>query len=163
MAAFPLSSWAKNFKHTCGAKEIERKDCVLSAGSYKLRLLAETVALNDGTWRSVDPMPLHGEGTIWHKVRFELMNGWPVLQLWIWDKPIGEAQVQSLRWFVASAENRKLSILASGVVRKRRQKESQVDKAEFIYDGWESYGLKVLGPHRIEFTLAREKKILERK
>ena len=65
------------------------------SGAYKLRLLTETIARDDGTWHTVDMMPLKGAGIDWERVRFDMFKDWPVLQLWIWDKGEGEAQVQA--------------------------------------------------------------------
>lgn len=162
-------------KLSCNAKELQRRDCRLIQANYNLRLLDKTVAWNDGTWHTVEPMPLSGEGVSWEKINFEIMNGQPVLQMWLWDKGVGEAQVQSLHWFVADAERRKFTILAQGVVRKRRLKEpltgaeangapaaAAAKKPKYLFDAWETHGLKKLKNGTLEWTLGREKKILEK-
>lgn len=145
-------------KPNCSKREIERQDCTLWIGSERLRLSSESVVWNNGTWHTVDSIPLKGEGTKWEKMQFASFQGWPILQLWIWDKGAGEAQVQSLNWYVMDWLDRKARVLASGVVRKRRLKPGM----SFIYDDWESHGLKLLKNGTLEFALGREKKILER-
>jgi hypothetical protein len=161
----------RDHKMTCSHQEITRQDCTLKAGDDKLRLLPETVVWNNGIWHAVDTMPLRGEGTQWEKMRFDSFRGWPVLQLWIWGKISGEARIQSLNWYVMDWSGQKARILASGVVRKRRLKPAGAghDQAPtvpvpsaYIYDDWEVHGLKVQKEGRIEWTLGREKKILER-
>lgn len=166
---FTSGAFAKRDKPTCQGKEIRIRDCELRAGPYTLRLLADSISWNDSTWRKVDPIPLRGEGTSWEKINVQLNNGILVLQLWIWDKPVGENQVQSLNWYVTSIDQQKFSVLASGTVRKRRQKsqapgaegeEVKPKAPEFLYDGWETHGLKFLKDGRMEMTLGRHKQIL---
>jgi hypothetical protein len=158
-------------KAACNSKEIKRQDCRLTVDTYNLRLLKDTVAWNDGTWRTVDDMPLKGEGVEWEKARFEFLNGWPIVQLWIWDAGTGENQVQSLHWFVADAEKRKFTVVATGVVRKRRPHKVAVPEGEtatkgppakFTYDAMEPHALKPLKDGSLEWTLNRDKKIIGR-
>ncbi|MGE0527641.1 MAG: hypothetical protein AB7G93_07535 [Bdellovibrionales bacterium] len=165
-------------KQVCTATELKRQDCRLRSGDYEIRLLKETVTWKDGVWPTVENVPLVGPGTQWEKVRFELMKEWPILQLWIWDKGAGEAQVQSLHWFVTALEHRKLDLLAEGVVRKRRMRpldEEAVGEAadgdgegdskappKFLFDAWETHGLKMLKDGRLQWSLGRENQILER-
>lgn len=172
LATKPAMKRAAPVKTSCTAKEIARKDCRLFAGGYDLRLLSETIAWNDGTWRTVDPMPLKGEKVKWEKAGFQFFGDWPILQLWIWDEGTGEAPVQSLHWFVADAEKRKLTVLATGVVRKRRQKPIPVVegeeppksvKPEYLVDAMEPHQLKALKNGNLEWSLARDTRILERK
>lgn len=166
-------------KGTCHAKELKRQDCRLSAKSYELRLLGKTVAWTDGTWHSVDPMPLFGEGVVWEKVNFAFLNHQPILQVWLWDKGVGEAQVQSLHWYVMAAEKRRFQILSDGVVRRRHQKEkvdvpvdavpptktaessAPVKKPQFIYDKMETHSLKALKSGELEWSLGAQKRKLQ--
>src|SRR5205085_1479004 len=83
-------------KPACTAKELERLDCHLHKGRYDVRVLPQTIAWNDGTWHTVDQMPLNGEAVAWEKMNLDILSGWPVLQLWIWDKGTHETEVQSL-------------------------------------------------------------------
>ena len=115
---------------------------------------------------------LKGAGIDWERVRFEIFKDWPILQLWIWDKGEGEAQVQALRWFVFDATKGDLHKLAEGVVRRRRQKPVPpegipVDKApkkpKYILDGMEKHALKARKDGKLEWSLGREHKVLERK
>ena len=70
--------------------------------------------------------------------------------------------MQSLHWFVADAEKRRLTVLASGVVRKRRARSAAAGAGDKIVDAMEPHGLKVQKDGSLEWTL-REKKIrLER-
>lgn len=155
-------------KSVCTEKELARQDCRLTVGSYNIRVLPKTLAWNDGTWRSVDNMPLKGEAVMWEKIRFEMMNGWPILQLWLWEKGVGESEVQSLHWVVASAEKRKFSLLAEGVVRKRRVERSAASPEgakpmpTFFYDAWESHHLNLLKDGSLEWFLGEQKKTLTR-
>lgn len=165
-------------KSVCTARELRGQDCRVYSGTYHIRLLAETIARDDGTWHTVDPMPLKGEGVEWEKVTFTIEQGQPILQLWLWDKGVGEAQVQALRWHVADARQGALKILAEGVVRRRRLKvpeEIPVDpnvpvannrpvekkKPVFLYDGWEKHSLKALKNGTFDWELGSQKKILD--
>ena len=144
-------------KLACGPKELKRLDCRLTVDTYNLRLSKDTVAWSDGTWHTVDDMPLKGEGVEWEKARFEFINHWPILQMWLWDAGVGENKVQSLHWYVADAEKRKLTIMAAGIVRKRR-----VVDGKPIYDAMEPHALKALKNGSLEWTLKNEKKLIER-
>lgn len=169
---------AKGEKTVCRSKEVQARDCELRSRPYVFRLLVESISWNDSTWHKVDPIPLKGEGTSWEKVTLSMIKGRPVLQLWIWDKPVGETQVQSLNWYIVgiAKEKQELKVLDSGVVRKRRQKTQQasaegaptptaapasVKAPEYLYDGWETHGLKISKDGHIEMTLGRHKKNLE--
>lgn len=158
-------------KPTCTKREIERQDCRLKVGNYSVRLLAETIARDDGTWRTVDQMPLKGEGVSWEKVRMDIFKGWPVLQLWIWDKGEGEAQVQNLRWFVTDIRKGDLKILNEGVVRRRRQKpigpegepvSKEPKKPKYIVDGWEKHGLSARKDGNLDWYLRDQKKVIDK-
>lgn len=145
-------------KLSCNAKELSRLDCRLTVDTYNLRLLNDTVAWNDGTWHTVDDMPLKGEGVTWEKARFEFINGWPILQLWIWDAGTGENKVQSLHWIVADAEKRHFTVIARGIVRKRHPAEN----GKFLTDAMEPHNLKPLKDGSLEWTLKTDKKIFGR-
>jgi hypothetical protein len=156
-------------KTACTAREIQLQDCRLSSGTYKLRLLADTIARDDGTWHGVDSMPLKGEGTSWEKIHFKLFNGWPILQMWIWDKPAGEANVQQLHWYVGDVRNQtELQVLATGVVRRRRAKNVEVvegkpaPKPVYTLDAMEPHSLKLRNDGRLDWSLGSEKKILDK-
>ena len=145
---------APRSKLACAARELKSQDCHLYAGSYDLRLLKTTLAWNDGTWHTVDPLPLAGDGVEWDKVEFGLMAGRPILQLWIWDKGVGESKVQSLHWFTADAEKRKLTLLAEGVVRKRTPRG---EKETPLYDRADPHGVRLKGK-RLEWWLGSKAK-----
>lgn len=156
-------------KLSCTSKELATQDCRLTSGSYNIRLLAKTIAWNDGTWHTVDEMPLKGEALAWEKIKFEFQGHWPILQFWLWDKGTGESQIQSLHWFTADAEKRRLTILGEGVVRKRRLEpadppgpKAPVAKAKYLYDPQETHGIKALKNGNLEWQLKDQKKIIER-
>ena len=144
-------------KLACAPKELKRQDCRLTTDTYNIRMLKDTVAWDDGTWHTVDDMPLKGEGVEWEKARFEFINHWPILQLWVWDAGVGENKVQSLHWYVADAEKRTFTVLAEGVVRRRR-----VADGKTIYDAMEPHVLKPLKNGSLEWSLRNEKKLIER-
>lgn len=165
-------------KSSCTLRELRGQDCRVHSGTYKIRLLAETIARDDGTWHTVDPMPLKGEGIAWEKVMFTMEHERPILQLWLWDKGVGEAQVQALRWFVADARHGSLKMLAEGVVRRRRlnvpeeipvdpnvpvakDKVVEKNKPVYLYDDLEKHSLKTLKNGTIEWELGSIKKILD--
>src|SRR5665213_1187956 len=85
----PLFAAQVKDKLTCTGKELARQDCHLVSGDYNIRLLPKTIAWSDGTWHTVDEMPLKGEARAWEKVQFQFLGGWPILQLWLWDKGTG--------------------------------------------------------------------------
>lgn len=164
---------ASSSKLTCGKEELRRQDCRLTMDTYNLRLLKDTVAWSDGTWHTVDDLPLKGEGLSWEKARFEFLNGWPILQIWIWDAGSGENKVQSLHWYVADAEKRKFTVLAEGIVRKRRphkvasvgdglSKTPASPPPSFTYDRTVPHALRGLKNGSLEWTLDRDKKIIGR-
>lgn len=161
--------WAASPIDKCQPKELKQFDCRLSVDTYNLRLLKDTVAWDDGTWHTVDDMPLKGDGVLWERAEFGFINGWPILQLWLWDAGVGENKVQSLHWFVADAEKRHFTILAQGVVRRRRPHKAAVvdgEVAKFLdkysYDKMEPHALKPLKSGGLEWTLKDEIKRIER-
>ena len=155
-------------------------DCRLTSGLYELRLLPKTVAWTDGTWHTVDRMPLKGDAAAWEKVEFKFLGGWPILQLWLWEKTQTETQIESLHWFVTDAENRKFTIITDGVVRKRRlelaepvtevtpgpsqkaAKPKKVPPPKYLYDAWEPHSLKAVKDGSLEWQLSTEKKIIKK-
>lgn len=169
-------------KLKCTAKELARLDCRLTSGTYNIRILPKTIAWSDGTWHTVDPMPLNGEAVAWEKIEFAFLNGWPILQLWLWEKGFSETEVQSLHWYVADAEKRKFTILSEGVVRKRRLEPVdppapppegapakgktpvvvKTPKPKYLYDAWEPHALKVGKKGSLEWTLNSQKKIISK-
>lgn len=141
-------------KGECTSRELKAQDCRLKVGSVKVRLSATTVARDNGTSRSVDDMPLKGEGVVWQKANLKMFGDWPVLQIWLWDSGQGTPKVQSLHWYVADAHEIPLKILAEGVVRKKRDN---------IFDREEPHSLKALKGHdQLEWSLSKQKKILKR-
>lgn len=164
-------------KSACSARELRGQDCRLTAGTYTVRLLNATVERDDGTWHTVDPMPLKGEGVTWEKVKFEVQHGIPLLQIWIWDAGKGQALVQDLHWFTTDARKGALKILAEGVVRRRRLKPQEEipvvpnpkkgakvpekKKPEFLYDGWEKHSAKISKNAHVDWELGPLKKNLD--
>jgi hypothetical protein len=155
-------------KTHCLARELKQKDCWLKLGKYDLRLLDQTIAWNDGTWHTVDPMPFSGDGVAWEKISFARLGRHPVLQLYLWDKGVGEERVQSLHWIVAETENRQMKVLAEGIVRKRHQEA--VPPAEdgkpppkpgrILYDPWVPHSLRAVRAGELEWRVGAKKKIL---
>lgn len=170
---FPHVSFAAKpaNKMTCTKRELERQDCRLQFGAHSVRLLSETIARDDGVERKVDQMPLKGEGIAWEKMRLDNFQGWPILQMWIWDKGEGEAQVQNLRWYVTDLTKGDLKILNEGVVCRRRQKPigpegepvaKDKPKPKYIVDAWEKHGLSLRKDGALDCHLRDEKKVFER-
>jgi len=146
----------------CRPRELARQDCRLQIAPYNIRLLAETVAWHDGTWYTVDPIPL--KNASWEKIQFSRLGGRPVLQFWLWDA--GTDGVQALHWYVADAEKRKFQVLAEGIVRRRRARhkpdEKPTDKITFIYDAIEKHSLKAGANGRLIWQLGSQRRELER-
>lgn len=155
--AFPLHAKSAD-KTVCTAREIRRQDCRLKIGERVLRLLPDTVAREDGVWHTVDQMPLKGD---WEKFRFEMMDGRPVLQMWLWDSGSGEPPVQALHWYVTEVNAPKMEILAEGVVRRRRVRAKE-PKIDFIYDAWEKHELKTRKGGGLEWQLGTQSKVLSK-
>lgn len=149
-------------------------DCHLHAGRYDVRLLPKTIAWNDGTWHTVDQMPLKGGAAAWEKMHLAILNGWPVLQLWLWDKGGNETEVESLHWIVGDLiPERAFNPVAEGIVRKRRQEPvdpppeegapvQPAKKPRFLYDTWETFKLSAGSKGTLVWELAGNKKIIER-
>lgn len=154
-------------KLSCTARELRGEDCRLVSGTYQIRLLSETIARDDGTWHTVDPMPLAGADVTWQKITFEVQHGLPLLQLWLWDGGKGEAQVQALHWYVGDARKGALRILSEGVVRRRRLKPPEETAADpkktptFLYDGWEKHSVKIMKNGKLDWQLGAQKKTLD--
>lgn len=157
--AVAASSAGKNSRRGCLARDLARQDCELKDGGYTVRLLAETVTWNDGTWHTVEPLPLKDNQIAWEKMNFEILAGRPILQLWIWDKGDPQNQVQSLNWLTVDLSNRKFVLLAKGVVRKRRPKADSKPQS-YLYDGVLTHALKAQKSGELEWSLGNEKKIL---
>ena len=136
LALFCCSAGALD-RSACGARDLKRKDCRLRLGENNVRLLAATIARENGVWHVVDDLPLKGDGS-WEKATFSKINGRLLLQLWLWDVGVGETRVQALHWYVADIQSEKMKLLGEGVVRRRRVKSPS---AEFIYDAWEKHSL----------------------
>lgn len=157
---------ASTDKTSCHSRELKRQDCRLSLGAFRLRLLPDTIARDDGTWHTVDPMPLRGEGVAWERTSLDPMGGKKILQLWIWDKGIGETVVQSLRWYVLDVTQGEMKILSEEVVRRRRPKVVTAEEGkpaaevQYIYDAMEKHGLKALPDNSFERMIGNKKKIL---
>lgn len=162
--ALALCAAAPKEKLTCNAKELAGQDCHLGSGNYDIRLLPKTIAWNDGTWHTVDEMPLKGEASAWEKVEFKFVSGWPILQLWLWDKGAGESAVQSLHWYTADAEHRRFTIISEGVVRKRRlEKVEEGAKPRYLFDPMENHSLKANKKGGLEWQLGTQKKIISKR
>jgi hypothetical protein len=162
----PTAFAAEKSKTVCAARDLARKDCRLSMDSVSLRLLPDSVAWYDGTWHTVDEMPLKGKQSDWEKITFTKLAEEPILQLWIWDQGDEITGVQSLHWMVIDVEKRKFALLSEGVVRKRRPKAKVADapddaKTQYLYDAALPHGLKALKSRELEWTLGSEKKILK--
>jgi hypothetical protein len=151
-------------KLTCTVKELSRLDCHLRLGTYNIRLLPATIAWSDGTWHTINEMPLKGEAVAWEKVQFQILNKCPILQLWLWDKSVTETQVESLHWYVMAPEKKKMSALSDNIVRKRRLQQApqppatpatapileHKPSAKYIYDAMDPHSLKTLKEGRLE-------------
>src|ERR1035437_9035078 len=172
-----LSATPLRDKLTCTLKELERQDCRLASANYIVRILPKTIVLNDGTWHAVDEMPLKGEAVAWEKIQFQFLSGWPILQLWLWEKGLGESEVESLHWYVADAEKRKFTLLAEGIVRKRRLEPSEPEpppettakrtkkpprKPKYLYDTWEPHSLTTAKGGSLEWRLNAQKKTISK-
>ena len=69
LAVVLFNAWARPVD-VCSDRELRRRDCRLRVEGYSLRLLKDTIAWNDGTWRTVDDMPLKGDDFEWEKASF---------------------------------------------------------------------------------------------
>lgn len=169
-------AWSAPTKLKCTHRELKAKDCHLQSPPFQVNLLEATVSWNDGTWRTVEGMPLKGEGVEWELVGFELHDGWPILQMRIWDRGVGESNVQSLHWFVLDLSDRHLKTLAEGVVRKRHTpppagedaavnadvKTKKTNLPKTLLERPEDAGMKWLGKDRFEWHVGRQRKVIER-
>lgn len=153
-------------KNTCTAKDLARRDCRLILGTVNVRLLPQSVAWYDGTWHTVEEMPLKDQQSDWEKVDLHTLGGRLILQMWIWDKGVETSKVQSQHWLVTELQNRKFKILADGTVRKRRPKAQDGLKAaepvKFLYDSVIEHSLKPAKNGDLEWTLGIDKKTLTR-
>jgi hypothetical protein len=165
---FMLSSShaAEVAKSLCTAKDLARRDCRLSSAGTNVRLLPESLAWYDGTWHTVEPMPLKGQQSDWEKIEFQFLGGRPILQLWLWDKGTEVTGVQSLHWLTGELQKRKFKILAEGVVRKRRPKAKDAlaaeTKTQYLYDAFIEHSLKTSKNGDLDWSLGIDKKTLPR-
>lgn len=106
-------------------------------------------------------MPILAQDVEWERAELEFINDRPILQLWLWDGGVGEANVQSMNWFVYEMKDRKATLLARGVVRKRRR-VGEGDESRFVYDAWQKHYLKAAAEGRLEWSLGSKTLILEK-
>jgi hypothetical protein len=156
---FAPGLFAKKYKPTCKKSELETKNCYIKFKSYSLQLTQKKITVHDGVWRSIFDFPIISEKSNWHKVVFQKKGGKHFLNLYIWDAPVGETQVQSLKWLLISFKTVKSKLMVNKVVWKRYVKNlselkgsspevANNDKNKKIKYGYESrkkHGYRIKG------------------
>lgn len=129
-------------KGQCTKRELSLQDCELRIGKTKLNLFQGRWRFDDGLWLSVNDMPVAGELVQWDKISFEQHNNRRILQMWVWSKPTGEAEVQNLNWFVMELGEFESPKRVHEVVQRRRlgarvtdsTRKPATQQAIYIYD-----------------------------
>lgn len=165
--AYPQADAASSSQLKCSAEKLEQKNCVLRAANYTIELADKKILLNDGTWRAVEEMPLYEAKSVqWDLARLRILQGRLLIELKMWDEPSGEAEIQSLHWFVLQADKgAKLERLLHQVISKRRKTSSgqgEAVKKVVLQDKVEPHGLKPIKDNKIHWWAGREKGELTR-
>lgn len=124
------SSWAYRNSSECNQTELSLKDCALSDGNYKIHFFGSKLILNDGTWRAIAKIPLEGKMINWKSIKVKNIKKRKLIEMYLWSDPIGEAQVQSLHWFILQLRGVQYTIIVDKVVQKKTilNKEGKVTK-----------------------------------
>lgn len=125
-----ISKIAKNFKKDapkqlaekgkCTKRELSLKDCELRVGKTKLNLFQGKWRFEDGLWLAVNDLPVNGETVQWDKVTLNQYDDRRILQLWLWSRSEGEAEVQALNWYVIEIGQYESPARVHEVVQRRR-------------------------------------------
>lgn len=147
-------AWARSERTQCTARDLERQDCLLKKKPLELQLSSRKVAWSDGVWNKIDNLPFSGEGFVWEKIVLREIKKRAILQMWIWDLPAGEAQVQNLHWIVIEFRNHKMKVIAQEIVRKRHPKPRSDEKepVSYLNDPMDPHGLKEAKGDRLKWT-----------
>jgi hypothetical protein len=141
----PFLTMALPDRSRCSPRDLTRQDCRLQSGNWNFQLSNKTISWSDGVWKTVDNLPLSGDGLTWEKGQLKIINKRVFVQLWIWDAGVGEGKVQSLHWYVLEFANKKMNVIVQEVVRKRHPEVVEGKPVKYIYDPME--------PHQLEKVL----------
>ena len=113
------SAYGSNRKQ-CSSRELTEKSCLLKAWDYTIKLTKEKIILNNKVWRSLEKIPFTGDRTTWDSVLVTSLGSRRFLSIKVWDKPVGEADIQSLYWVLYELENGKVLLKVQQELQKRR-------------------------------------------
>lgn len=151
------SAWGTAKKTRCKSGELDRKACFLKIGKASYRISAEKIAIDDGTWRGVEDLPMAGENTQWHALQLNKISDREILQLQIWGEPKTAAKIQSLYWYIMEIHGTELKLLHRAEVQKRRIVPPEEGSEEkYIFDQSESYGLKPVKDGKIQWQVGSQ-------
>lgn len=137
-------------KNKCNKRELSLRDCELVVGKTKLNLLKERWRFEDGLWLAVNDLPVKGDTIQWDQIRLDQYAERRILQLWLWSRSEGEAEVQTLNWYVIELGEQESPVRVHEVVQRRRLGARVTDStripatkaAIYIYDPRDKTNLK---------------------
>lgn len=109
----------KKSKAACSSHHLKVKSCVLDSLGLKVQVTESRISLYDGVWRSLEDFPLPGEDVEWKSVRLTQLGSRKLLELHLWDHPLGSVGIQSLVWIVYEIEGLQLTKQWQEVLQKR--------------------------------------------
>lgn len=124
----------------CAVQDLRQKDCLLRLKNLKVRLSAQKILIDNGTWKTLRDLPLVGEGTEWQRVRLMELHRRPLIDLLIWEAPAGPLQFQKLQWFVFEIREAAAELKLKRAVKARSAGDVKVE------DQPPKFGLKSITP-----------------
>lgn len=117
----------------CTSNQLESFDCHLKISPYHLHFRKEKIHIDNKVWKKMHPFPIKGERVQWKEVVFKKLGRRFFVEVLAWDPPVGEAEVQSLRWVVFEVLKTKLNPRLDQVIQKRQRDFKSKDLA-YQYD-----------------------------
>ncbi|MBT4762541.1 MAG: hypothetical protein HOO06_12645 [Bdellovibrionaceae bacterium] len=115
-------------KARCYSTEVTTKNCRITYPPYTLQLSEKKITVHDGVWRSIFDFPLINENSQWHKVEFQKKKDLYFLNIYAWDPPKKESEIQSLKWYLFQVKSKKSHLITEQTVWKRYLKEEALGK-----------------------------------
>jgi hypothetical protein len=156
--AAPVKKKAEG-KAVCGKSHLAEKNCPLRGFGLKVQVTESKVNLFDGTSRQLQDFPYPGEAVEWQDVRLKKIGPRLLLEMRLWDTPVGDVPIQSLLWLGYEIKDLHLTKKWAEVLQKRTRVQSKETVAgerpkgqfkdplppRYIYDRLEKYKVRT-GP-----------------
>lgn len=110
---------AKKNSLQCSAHHLKVKSCVLEGLNLRVQVTESRISIYDGVWRSLEDFPLPGGDVEWKSVRLVKLGDKKLLEMQLWDHPLGSVGIQSLVWIVYEIKDLQLTKEFQEVLQKR--------------------------------------------